>query len=238
MKRSVLTHVLICLAIGAAPALAAESGAKKPKAQFTKAPKGAIVLFDGKDASDWIRLDGKPFPWKVEDGAMVCKPRTGSIKSKKVFADHKLHIEFRCPYMPKAKLGSQGRANSGVFIQGRYEVQVLDSYGLERPIQNNDCGGLYSLITPSSNACLPPKEWQSYDITFIAPKYDSSGRKVVKKGRLTVVQNGITIIDNKEIPKVTPGGIGYRKPAKPGPVLLQDHGNTVAYRNIWVVPAK
>lgn len=217
-----------------APALAAD--AKEPKANFAKPPKDAIVLFDGKDVSGWTRLDGKPYPWKVEEGAMVCVPRKRSIRTKQTFGDQKLHIEFRTPYMPKAPKGSQGRGNSGVFIQGRYEVQVLDSYGLERPIQDNDCGGLYKLITPSCNACLAPMKWQSYDITFRAPKFEK--RKIVKPGRLTVVQNGITIIDNKEIKGTTAGGIGYRTPNKPGPLLLQDHGNTVAFRNIWVVPLK
>jgi hypothetical protein len=211
----------------------AQKGAKKPKAQFTKPPEGAIVLFNGKDTADWTTLDGKPFPWKVENGAMVCLPRKGSIRTKQSFGDQKLHIEFRTPYMPKSF--GQARGNSGVYVQGRYEIQVLDSYGL-KPIRNNDCGALYSLITPSTNACLPPKQWQSFDITFHAPKFGPDG-KMTKKGRLTVVQNGITIINNAEIPDTTPGGID-RNATKPGPLMLQDHGNTVAFRNIWLVPLK
>jgi len=222
-----------------------EGAAAKPKPRFTKPPKDAIVLFDGKDASGWLRMAGRgrPHLWKVEDGAFVCQPRRGSVLTKQTFGDHKLHIEFRVPHMPEAKKGSQARGNSGVFIQGRYEVQVLDSHDIGRPIQDNDCGGLYKHITPSTNACLPPEKWQSYDITFRAPKFDNAG-KMIKKGRLTVVQNGITIIDDKEIPDTTPGGVDDdpKKPGaqyditKPGRLMLQDHGNTVAFRNIWVVP--
>lgn len=254
MSRSILIKslvgVAVGIAVGAAPALAAggPKPPKEPKGQFTKPPKGAVVLFDGKDASGWLRVGGKgaPHQWKVEDGAFVCDPRKGSVLTKQKFGDQKLHIEFRTPHMPDASKGSQARGNSGVYLQGRYEIQVLDSYGLDRPIQNDDCGALYKLITPSYNACLPPNEWQSYDITFHAPKFDKSGKKMIKKGRLTVVQNGITIIDDKEIPGTTAGGVDDNPKkrgtqydvAKPGPLMLQDHGNTVAFRNIWVVPLK
>jgi len=208
-------------------AVAAEE-APKPQAQFTKPPPGAIVLFDGKDATEWTQMNGRPCPWKVKDGALVCVPLTGYIRSKKVFGDHKLHIEFKTPYMPKAK--GQDRGNSGVFLQGRYEVQVLDSYGLD-PLKKDDCGGLYGMIAPSTNACLPPNEWQSFDITFRAPRLDAD-KKTVQKGRITVVQNGITIIDDQEIPKANRhGDLG-----KPGPLVLQDHLCAVAFRNIWVLP--
>jgi hypothetical protein len=224
----------VCAAIGimVPPLLGAEP--EKPAPQFTKPPKGAIVLFNGKDASGWVHLNGKPCNWKVEDGILVCTPRSGNIKTKKTFGDQKLHIEFRCPLMPEAK--GQARGNSGVYIQGIYEVQVLDSFGID-PIKDDDCGGIYKQIAPKCNACMPPKEWQSYDITFHAPKLEEG--KVVKKARITVVQNGITIIDDKEIGP-TPGGIGgqYRNQDKPGPLMLQDHGNLVAFRNIWIQPLK
>ncbi len=236
----VMTGVVLCL-----PAFAAEPPAKSTMG--AKPPEGAIVLFDGKDASGWIRVRGRnrPHRWKVEDDALVCVPHRGSIRTKQVFGDCKLHLEFKVPLMPKAEKGSQARGNSGVFVQGRYEVQVLDSYDIGRPIQDNDCGGLYKLITPSSNACKPPQQWQTYDITFRAPSFDAD-KKMTKKGRLTVVQNGITIIDDKEIPGTTPGGVDedpkqrglQYDPTKPGPLMLQDHGNTVAYRNIWLVPLK
>ncbi len=216
-----------------APKPAPAKPAAKPQPKPVPPPKGAIVLFDGKDTSGWTKTDGKPFPWKVEDGAMVCVPRSGSIRTKQTFGDHKLHIEFRVPYMPKA-LG-QARGNSGVYIQGRYEIQVLDSFLIKQP-GKGDCAALYSLIAPSKNACGRPMEWQTYDITFRAPKFDKD-KKMTKKGRITVVQNGQTVIDDKEIPDTTPGGID-RDPTKPGALMLQDHGNTVAFRNVWVVPIK
>jgi len=214
------------LAIALRPLPAEET--PKPKPQFTEPPKDAIVLFDGKDASGWTRIDGKPCPWMVREGALICLPLTGNIRTKRVFGDHKLHIEFRTPYMPKAK--GQSRGNSGVFIHGRYEVQVLDSYGIHPP-QKDDCGALYGSIAPTTNACLPPKEWQSYDITFYAPKLDKDGQ-MIKKGRITVVHNGITVIDDREIPRLPK----TREVGKPGPLMLQDHLDPVAFRNIWVVP--
>jgi hypothetical protein len=202
--------------------------APKPKAQFTEPPKGAIVLFDGKDASAWVRADGKPCPWLVKDGALICRPLTGNVRTKQTFGDHKLHIEFWTPLMPRAK--GQDRGNSGVFLHGRYEVQVLDSYGIDPP-RKDDCGALYDMIAPSVNACLPPREWQSFDITFHAPKFDKDGQ-MTRRGRITVVHNGITVIDDQEIPKSRRHG----ESLKPGPVMLQDHLCPVAFRNIWVLP--
>jgi hypothetical protein len=198
------------------------------RAQFIKPPKQAVVLFDGKDLSGWTRMDGKPVPWTVKDGAMVCRPLTGNISSKKTFIDLKLHLEFKVPRMFMVK--GQARGNSGVFFQNRYEVQVLDSYGID-PIKKNDCGALYGMIAPSRNACLPPNEWQSFDITFHAPKLDKD-KKTIRKGRITIVHNGITIIDDKEIPKT----MGRDKLGKPASLILQDHLCPVAFRNIWAVP--
>lgn len=222
-----------CTVMGVLTGTAMAADEAKPTPQFTKPPAGAVVLFDGKDASAWVRMDDKPCPWKVEDGALVCVPRSGNIKTKKTFDSHKLHIEFRTPLMADAK--GQARGNSGVYIQGLYEVQVLDSFGLEP--KDDDCGAIYKQYAPSKNACLPPEQWQSYDITFHAPVFKDG--KVEKKARITVVQNGITIIDNKEIGP-TLGGIArrYREQDKPGPLMLQDHGNLVAFRNIWVEPLK
>jgi hypothetical protein len=202
--------------------------APKPKAQFTEPPKGAIVLFDGKDTSCWVRADGKACPWPVKEGVLVCMPLTGNIRTKKTFGDHKLHIEF----MTRSRSGAKGqdRGNSGVFLHGRYEVQVLDSFGID-PAKKDDCGALYDMIAPSVNACLPPREWQSFDITFHAPKFDADG-KLTTSGRITVVLNGITVIDDKEIPRSKRHG----ESKKPGPLMLQDHMCPVAFRNIWVVP--
>src|SRR5579883_950476 len=131
-------------------------------------PAGAIVLFDGKSLDEWVSINGDaPATWKlVEGGAMEVKG--GGIKTKKAFDGHfKLHVEFRVPYMPKAS--GQGRGNSGVYLQGRYEVQVLDSYGLKS--KDNDCGGIYEVAAPKVNACKAPTVWQSYDIDFHAPVF-------------------------------------------------------------------
>ena len=155
----------------------------------------------------------------------------GNIITRQTFdGDFKLHVEFRVPYMPD-KMG-QARGNSGVYVQGRYEVQVLDSYGLES--KNNDCGGIYTVAAPLVNACKAPTVWQSYDIEYTSPKYEDG--KKVEGARLTVYHNGVKIHDNVEFPKECPGG--QKEDANPGPFQLQDHGDPVNYRNIWVVPVK
>jgi hypothetical protein len=204
-------------------------------------PAGAIVLFDGKGLDKWVKKDGKSEPtWKLIDGAM--QVQGGDIITREKFdGDFKLHVEFRVPYMPKAS--GQGRGNSGVYLQGRYEVQVLDSYGLKS--QSNDCGGIYGVATPSVNACKAPTVWQSYDIEFHSPKCE--GGKVVEPARMTVYHNGVKIHDNvrmvrkvkdkDEIVTNTTAGLGG-DPCSPGPILLQDHGNPVQYRNVWLLRTK
>jgi hypothetical protein len=200
----------------------------------TPPPADAIVLFDGKDTREWISTDGKtPCPWKItDDGAM--QVHGGGIMTKRKFDGHtKLHVEFRVPYMPEAS--GQGRGNSGVYSQGRYEVQILDSYGLDS--KDNDCGGIYQVSKPLVNACKAPTVWQSYDIDFHAPVFDEDGKKI-KPARITVLQNGELIQDDVEIPiDNTVSGLGG-DPSTPGPVHLQDHGNPVQYRNIWIVQMK
>lgn len=191
-------------------------------------PSDALVLFDGKDLSHWISTDGKsPANWKITNGAM--EVRNGGIMTKENFDGHfKLHVEFRVPYMPKAQ--GQGRGNSGVYQQGRYEVQVLDSYGLDS--KDNDCGGIYEVAKPLVNACKAPTVWQSYDIDFRAPEF-KDGKKT-RPARISVVHNGVLIHDNVEIPvDNTRAGLGG-DPSKPGPIMLQDHGNPVQFRNIWL----
>jgi hypothetical protein len=196
----------------------------------TPAPKGAIVLFDGKSLDNWIKTDGKtPAHWKLVDGAMEVT-RGGGLMTKEKFGDKfKLHVEFRVPYEPNNK--GQGRGNSGVYVQGRYEVQVLDSYGLKS--KNNDCGGIYEVAAPLVNACKAPTVWQAYDIEFTAPVF-KEGKKV-EPAKMTVTHNGIKIHDNVSIPvDNTRAGMGG-DPKMPGPIMLQDHGNPVQYRNIWLV---
>jgi hypothetical protein len=194
-------------------------------------PAAAMVLFDGTNLDRWTSSASKaPAPWKlVGDGAM--EVQGGGIVTKERFGGHfLLHVEFRVPYMPEAK--GQARGNSGVYLQGRYEVQILDSYGLDS--QDNDCGGIYKVAKPLVNACKAPTVWQSYDIEFRAPVCE--GGKKVKPARISVKHNNVTIHDNVAIPldvNNTTAGLGG-DPCEDGPIYLQDHGNPVQYRNIWV----
>ncbi len=194
-----------------------------------KPPEGATVLL-GDSLDPWVKAVDKSAP--VGDWPMIGNIATvgkGSIRTQGTFGDFQLHVEFNVPYLPDQK--GQARGNSGVYLQGIYELQVLDSYGLT--LKNNDCGAIYQQIIPSVNASKPPLQWQTYDITFRAAQLE--GDKVAKKARLTVVQNGLTIIDDKEI-SPTPGGVNDVKEGGPGPIMLQDHGNLVQFRNIWIKP--
>jgi hypothetical protein len=193
------------------------------------APGGAIVLYDGKNTAAWQYGDGKPITWTImPDGALEVSK--GSILTKQLFGNHKLHIEFRTPLMPAAK--GQARGNSGVYVLGRYEVQVLDSFGLEG--KDNECGGIYKIAAPRVNACLPPTEWQTYDIIFQTAQLDGKGKKI-KNAVITIQHNGITIHDHLELTGVTGGALKSDEPNR-GPLMLQDHHNPVQYRNIWVQP--
>jgi hypothetical protein len=199
-------------------------------------PEGAIVLFDGKNLDGWLSRNGKdPAAWTVlKGGILEVKSPTADIISKVKFdGKFKLHVEFRVGYQPKAT--GQRRGNSGVYLQGRYEVQVLDSYGITKK-QKDDCGALYSIAAPTENVCKAPTVWQSYDIEFTAPKCDK-GTKVAP-AVATVFHNGVKIHDQVAIPiNNTLRGLGG-DPCTPGPILLQENGCPVQYRNIWLLPIK
>jgi hypothetical protein len=185
-----------------------------------KPPAGAVVLFDGKNTDAWQKAR------MTDDGLLM-----QGVTSKQRFGSHSLHIEFRLPYMPSAR--GQARGNSGIYLQGRYEVQMLDSFGLEG--KNNECGGIYTIAEPKVNMCYPPLVWQTYDIDYTAAEYD--GNKKTKNPRVTVKHNGVTIHDNVELTHATTAA-PLKEGPEPGPVYLQDHGNPVRYRNIWVVEKK
>ncbi len=193
------------------------------------ASKGAIVLFDGKSLSDWTHTNARPATWTLADGMMEVNIGSGDIQTKQQFGDFELHLEFWLPLM--ADKTSQARANSGVFLQGRYEIQVLDSYNNET-YAKGECGAIYGLKSPDVNAAKPPEHWQTYDVTFRAARFDAGGKKT-EIARVTVLWNGVKIHDNVEIGKPTGGGT---EEGKLGLLRLQDHGNKIRYRNIWMVP--
>lgn len=193
-------------------------------------PYDVVTLFDGTSFDGWTKVDGSPVEWTLEDGAMTVASRTGSIVTEETHTDCFLHVEFRCPDMPDAE--GQHKANSGVFLQGRYEIQVLDSYGWEVP-GLGDCGALYNQHSPLVNACRPPEQWQSYDVVFRAPRFDDDG-EMMADARMTVFLNGVLIHNNVELDGPT-GGQVDEDVASPGPVMLQDHGDLVSYRNVWLV---
>ena len=188
-------------------------------------PADAAVLFNGADLDNWTTRDGQAAGWKVEDKLMHVVPRTGDIMTQERFTDFFLHLEFRCPDMPEAT--GQAKGNSGVFLQGRYEIQVLDSHGLDMPGMG-DCGAIYNQFAPLVNACKAAMEWQTYDVFFRAPRPGEGPGP-----RLTVLQNGRIIHNNIELPGVTGAAID-EKVTEPGPLLLQDHGDLLCYRNIWI----
>jgi len=185
----------------------------------TRPPPGAVVLFDGTSADGWVggHLDERNL-------------LAAGCKSKQSFNDFTAHLEFLLPFKPLGR--GQDRGNSGVYVQDRYEIQVLDSFGLKG--ENNECGGVYTQAKPLVNMCFPPLVWQTYDLDFTAATYDASGAKT-KKARLTVRHNGVLIHDHLELKANTPGN-GRKEDASGGPFFLQGHGNPVFYRNIWVLP--
>ena len=194
--------------------------ARKSPTMGKAAPKGAVVLFDGtKEAAKN----------NFQRGQVVMENLLRhDVETNAKFGDHQLHLEFRLPFMPYAR--GQGRGNSGMYVQGRYECQILDSFGLDGA--NNECGGIYQIAKPNVNMCLPPLVWQTYDVDFTAARYDDAGKKV-KNARVTISHNGVKIHDDLELPNGTPGK--HREGPGPDILYLQGHGNPVVFRNIWVV---
>jgi len=194
-------------------------------------PSDAIILFDGKDLNEWTSNSGGLAEWIVEDGAMTVKPRTGAIKTKQKFGDFQLHIEWRAPTEIVGE--GQGRGNSGIFMMEKYELQVLDSY-VSKTYSNGQAGSMYKQSIPLVNACKAPGEWQSYDVIFMAPVFTEKG-DLKAPARITVFHNGVLIQNNFELKGPTEyNRIPMYEPHGKGSLMLQDHGNPVSYRNIWV----
>ena len=199
------------------------------------APSDAIVLFNGKDANQWKSVkDGSPVKWKIEGDALVVEGGTGNIETKEGFGDCQLHIEWRTP--AEVKGTSQGRGNSGIFLMGRYELQVLDNYD-NRTYSNGQAASIYKQTPPLVNACRKPGEWQTYDILFTAPTFQEDGT-VKTPARITVFHNGVIVQNNTTIWGGTQyiGTPNYEKHSAKEPIELQDHGNPTAFRNIWIRP--
>jgi hypothetical protein len=195
-------------------------------------PSDAVVLFDGSDLSGWSAEDGSDAGWRVGDGAMTVVPGAGNIRTRRGFGDLQLHIEWRTPAEVSGE--GQGRGNSGIFLMERYELQVLDSYG-NRTYSNGQAGAIYKQHIPMVNASREPGEWQSYDVVFIAPRFGADGA-LLSPAHMTVFHNGVLIQSHVELrgPTKYIGEPEYEAHADRVPLLLQDHGNPVSYRNIWV----
>jgi len=248
MKTYILSFVLLSTAVAVS---AQEEESMKMKHEMTEiwdpeitvvtpgetpmdAPSDAIVLFDGVDLEkEWTNDKGEKPGWDVADGCVTVKKGTGVIKTKRSFNDFQLHIEWRTPAEVKGK--SQGRGNSGIFLQGIYEVQVLDNYN-NRTYRNGQAGSLYKQYPPLVNACKAPGVWQTYDIIYTAPRFNDNGTYFTPP-TVTVLHNGVLVQNNVKLrgPTVYIGIPEYTvKKHGAAPLVLQDHGNPVSYRNIWI----
>lgn len=197
------------------------------------APSDAVVLFNGKDLSGWTHADGQAAKWKVENGYMEVVPNSGNIRTKEQFGDCQLHLEWAAPEVLKNE--GQGRGNSGVFLMGIYEIQVLDCY--QNPTYpDGTTGGIYGQYPPLVNACRAPGQWQTYDIIWAAPRFD--GENLVSPARVTVLLNGVVLHHDTVLNgPTTHRTIADYQPHPPvGPLELQDHGDLVRFRNIWYRP--
>ncbi len=220
---SIQGNTMSCLAVGGMPSKLERIERGSPTLG-AKPPADAVVLFDGTSADAWEN-------GKMENGHLLA---TGAT-SKRRFRDYTLHLEFRTPYMPGAR--GQKRGNSGIYHSGRWETQILDSFGLEG--KDNECGGIYSISKPRLNMCLPPLAWQTYDVVFTAAKFDATGKRTAWP-RITVKLNGVVVHENLELAKdfTTAAPVTSPLDSPEGPVFLQNHTDPVVFRNIWIVPGK
>lgn len=198
---------------------------------------GAVVLFDGKSFDQWRRLDGQPILWEIVDGAMRINPSvklkgevvTSHLVSKTTFKSAQIHLEYRTPFLPDAR--DQTRGQSGLFLNGCYEIQILDSFGVEA--SDEVAGAIFKRKAPSQNVSLPPLEWQSLDITYQGPKFSDDG-KIKTPGEITMLHNDVMVLESVRLQERTEGA--HRKPsAEPFGLMLEDAGHSVEFRNIWLV---
>ena len=209
-----------------------EAGTASTQDAPGRPPSDGVVLFDGKDLSQWAGEDGQPAKWKVTDGYMEVVAHTGYIHTRQPFGDCQLHVEFREPVPPVGE--GQERGNSGVFLMGLYEIQVLDSYE-NKTYADGEASALYGQFPPQVNASRPPGQWQTYDVIFHAPHFGKDG-KVLYPARVTVLHNGVLVQDNVELsgPTAHHERPPYKATPDKLPLSLQDHGNPVRFRNIWI----
>jgi hypothetical protein len=203
-----------------------------PAANPAAPPSDAIVLFDGTQFDQWTGKDGNSPKWSLKEGSMTVVGGTGEIKTKESFGDIQLHVEWRSP-IESDDLKGQGKGNSGIFLQERYEVQVLNSYQ-NRTYANGQAGSIYKQYPPFVNACRKPGEWNTYDIIYIAPRFRKNG-SVESPAYITVLHNGVIVQNHAEVQGETAyiGAPSYKAHGT-APIMLQDHGNAVSYRNIWL----
>lgn len=227
---------LVCLLIAAACGAGSEPKAVDPGPPGAP-PSDAIALFNGKDLSEWVYGDGRPAAWPVIDGAMVSKSGTGHIYTKRRMGSAQIHLEFAVPDMPQAK--DQAKGNSGVYVQNRYEIQILDSYR-NPTYANGSCGAVYGQHPPLVNASRPPGQWQTYDIVFHAPQCKPDGT-VARPATLTLLHNGVLVQDHVTLKEPT-AGAAAGSVCESGPLMLQDHFHPdvketfMRFRNIWYRP--
>ena len=205
-----------------------------PGKTIIDAPSDAVILFNGTTASGWQHTNGDEAKWTIADNALTIKPGTGGIQTKQKFGDCQLHIEWRID--KNVKGDGQDRGNSGIFLMGRYELQVLDNYNnINKTYVNGQAGSMYKQAPPLVNVCKAPGEWQTYDIVFTAPRFSDNG-SVISPARITVMQNGVLVQNNTTLwgNTVYIGSPTYEKHAAKESLMLQDHSHLTSFRNIWI----